>query len=280
MGEPLNYQLILIANGLSAAQLPEIVFPDIENFTIYSDQPTIDNNKSSAGIIGTRINNFAIIPRESGAFTFPEATVKWWNTSSNKEELATVAPQTIVVVSPTSLDSDKIPNLPEESASTGAETSKSTSASLLWKILTLLFAISSLLLAYILLIVNKRKKTELESDIQNQALNTEFKSNRKKIMDDIKAAISDENWGLLRAALLQLGRHLTHVKSLNSLSDLVVFYPELRSDLRNLDNKVFGQKKIEEQYSPNELLIKLDALKEIDKNNQSAHKLKNLYTEY
>jgi len=130
------------------------------------------------------------------------------------------------------------------------------------------------------LIVNKRKKTELESDIQNQALNTEFKSNRKKIMDDITAAISDENWGLLRTALLQLGRHLTHVKSLNSLSDLVVFYPELRSDLRNLDNKVFGQKKIEEQYSPNELLIKLDALKEIDKNNQSAHKLKNLYTEY
>ncbi|MFT6386789.1 MAG: hypothetical protein ACJAUP_000157 [Cellvibrionaceae bacterium] len=280
LGEPLNYQLILIANGLTAAQLPEISLPNSDKFTIYSDQPTIDNDKSSAGITGTRINNFAIIPREIGIFTFPGATAKWWNTSSNKEVIATIAPQKIVVVSPKKLGSDKLPALTEASENTGAKTNHSASASLLGKTLTSLFAISSLLLAYILFTVNKRKKPDLEPDIKKQGLNTVFKTSRKQLMTDITNAINNENWDLLRTTLLQLGRHLTHKKSLNSLNKFVEFYPELRSDLRSLDSQVFGKKQKDENYRPEKLLIKLSALKEIDKNKQSAHALKNLYTEY
>ena len=49
LGEPFNYPVTLSANGLTAAQLPDITLPTIDGFTLYADQAKTENVKSSTG---------------------------------------------------------------------------------------------------------------------------------------------------------------------------------------------------------------------------------------
>jgi hypothetical protein len=97
VGEPLTRRLHITAIGLTAEQLPEFktVVPD--GFKQYPDQPTLENRKSQNGITGVREESVAFIPTRTGTYKLPAISILWWNTRTQKQEIALVPERTVTV---------------------------------------------------------------------------------------------------------------------------------------------------------------------------------------
>ncbi|MDQ1363741.1 MAG: hypothetical protein QG652_1603 [Pseudomonadota bacterium] len=97
-GEPVTRTLNLFADGLTAAQLPSLMGNDINGIKQYPDQPVLNNDKSSSGIIGGRREKIALIPLHEGTFILPAVEIAWWNTKTGTTEVARLAEKTIQVL--------------------------------------------------------------------------------------------------------------------------------------------------------------------------------------
>ncbi|MFQ5470296.1 MAG: BatD family protein [Gammaproteobacteria bacterium] len=93
-GEPVTRILTLIADGLTAAQLPEIVIPNIDKLKQYPDQATLKDEKQETGIMGVRQEKIALIPTQAGNYSLPAIEIPWWNVDKDRQEVATVPAQT------------------------------------------------------------------------------------------------------------------------------------------------------------------------------------------
>lgn len=98
VGEPITRTLTLIADGLTASQLPELPPWVPQAFKSYPDQPALSDGKSADGMVGTRVEKVAIIPSTPGEFQLPEIRIPWWNTARDQLEFAQLAAQRIVVL--------------------------------------------------------------------------------------------------------------------------------------------------------------------------------------
>ena len=96
-GEPVTRTLMLVAEGLTAAQLPTLGQDDIDGLKQYPDQPALSDQRTSRGIVGVRQQKIALIPTVAGTYTLPEIVIPWWNVYTQKEEYARVPARTIQV---------------------------------------------------------------------------------------------------------------------------------------------------------------------------------------
>jgi len=100
-GEPVTRGLSVIAEGLTAAQLPELAWPPIDGIKQYPDQPTLENSRSVDGIRGQRSQKVALIPGAEGVYRLPPVELPWWNLETGKLEIATLPPRELIVSAPT-----------------------------------------------------------------------------------------------------------------------------------------------------------------------------------
>lgn len=96
-GEPVTRSLVLLADGLTAAQLPEIELQAIDGLKQYPDQPVLQNNRGSLGISSRRLQKVALIPSAAGSYRIPEVRVEWWNVSTGKMEVARLPARQLLV---------------------------------------------------------------------------------------------------------------------------------------------------------------------------------------
>jgi len=96
-GEPVTRTLILTADGLTAAQLPELKQGAIDHLKQYPDQAVQNNQRSDSGIVGVIQQKIALIPTVAGSYTLPEITIPWWNVRTSQEETASIPARTIQV---------------------------------------------------------------------------------------------------------------------------------------------------------------------------------------
>jgi hypothetical protein len=94
-GEPVTRTLTINATGLTAEQLNEIEFPDIDGVKQYPDKAVTENQRERDGITGIKQIKVAMIPTQAGRYTVPEIRIPWWNTRSGKQEFATV-PESVI----------------------------------------------------------------------------------------------------------------------------------------------------------------------------------------
>jgi len=99
VGEPVTWTLTLMAEGLTAAQLPEIAPRFPEGFKSYPDQPVLTNETTHEGLIGIRQERIALIPTKAGSFLLPAIEVPWWNTETEQME-KTRLPERLIEVAP------------------------------------------------------------------------------------------------------------------------------------------------------------------------------------
>jgi hypothetical protein len=90
VGEPITRSLTLMAKGLTAGQLPEIDLTSDPSFNSYPEQPTLDDQAHGDGVIGLRMEKHALIAQASGRHTLPEIRIPWWNTITDRLEVATL----------------------------------------------------------------------------------------------------------------------------------------------------------------------------------------------
>ncbi len=100
-GEATTRTLTLKANGLAASHLPEIKSHLPDTLKQYPDQPEFDESNNADGYIGVRRDKMAIIPTEGGDFTLPAIKIPWWNTETDKMEVADLPERNIHIESST-----------------------------------------------------------------------------------------------------------------------------------------------------------------------------------
>jgi len=97
-GEPITWKITLMAEGLTAAQLPEIEPKVPKGIKSYPDQPVLNNEKRDNSVIGIRQEKIDLIPGKAGIYRLPAIEVPWWNTVTEKMEIARLPARQIEVV--------------------------------------------------------------------------------------------------------------------------------------------------------------------------------------
>ena len=98
VGEPITRTITLTAAGLSEAQLPEITMTVPQGLKVYPDQAELHTGLNNERLVSQKVANFAIVASQPGEYQLPDITIPWWNTVTNKAEIAKIPGQKITVL--------------------------------------------------------------------------------------------------------------------------------------------------------------------------------------
>ena len=84
VGEPLTLTLRLVAQGLSAEQLPELQLPKVDGAEIYPDQETPQTGVEGDWLRGERVRKFALVPTRPGRIELQQVSVDWWDVRNDR----------------------------------------------------------------------------------------------------------------------------------------------------------------------------------------------------
>jgi hypothetical protein len=97
VGEPITRTIRIKAQGLTGAQIQPLPASDSLDYKIYPDQPSIEDQVSTGGILGVRTETLALVPNRAGELTLPSITVRWWDTNKQRMQNSTLEPVTLQV---------------------------------------------------------------------------------------------------------------------------------------------------------------------------------------
>ena len=135
-GAALTRTLTITADGLTAAQLPEIdvVMPD--SIRAYPDQPKLEDRVENATAVGVREERMALIPALPGEVVLPAVEVPWWNVDTERVEVAIVPERTLRVLPAPTSAMTPAPPVPPPGAATpaaGAGTIQASASQRTWQ---------------------------------------------------------------------------------------------------------------------------------------------------
>jgi hypothetical protein len=98
VGDAITRNVTLTATGLSSSLLPGIEYQDLQGLRFYPDQPVRSDSADRDGVVGKRSEGTAIVASQPGEFVLPEVRMPWWNTVTDRLEIATLPARTIKVL--------------------------------------------------------------------------------------------------------------------------------------------------------------------------------------
>ncbi|MBO6564660.1 MAG: protein BatD [Pseudomonadales bacterium] len=161
VGEPVNRQLAISAIGLSSTLLPELGEMEINGAKVYADPPTTENRVTEEGITALQVTTVGIVPTQEGELTLPEIRIPWWNTQTNREEVAVIESATYKVL-PATGDTATAPTVTVPVSELSAPTVTREPANPYWQWAAIAFGLLWLLTAWQWLLV-RRQVRELAS---------------------------------------------------------------------------------------------------------------------
>ncbi|MEX0942452.1 MAG: BatD family protein, partial [Pseudomonadales bacterium] len=117
VGEPVNRTLTVTAIGLSSSLLPPFAPLELDNAKTYQDPAETNDRRSPDGMIASLKTTVGIVPTKAGTLTVPEVRIPWWNTTTDRLEIATIPSQTFEVAPAPASSSTFVP--PETPTVTG-----------------------------------------------------------------------------------------------------------------------------------------------------------------
>lgn len=116
-GEPITRTLVLKAEGATVGLLPELSSeaPPSGDMKQYPDQPSLNEEKRSDGLASIRQEKTALIASQPGRFRLPAVEIPWWNTQTDRLEVARL-PERILTVLPAAHTPAREPPRPAEEA--------------------------------------------------------------------------------------------------------------------------------------------------------------------
>lgn len=107
VGEAINRQIEITAEGMTESMLPLISFEEIDGIKQYPEKPEVTEKIVKGQVVTfAKINN-VYIPTKSGDIIIPEIKIKWFNVKTNKEEFATIPQETLFVVPNPAIEEDQ-----------------------------------------------------------------------------------------------------------------------------------------------------------------------------
>jgi hypothetical protein len=115
VGQAVTRTVAAMADGLTASQLPVLDGGAVGGLKRYPDQPSLKDTQGNAGVTGVRTEKIAYIPTQAGSVTLPVIMIPWWNTVTDRMEVATLPAQSFTVL-PAPAGGGASPPLPAGSA--------------------------------------------------------------------------------------------------------------------------------------------------------------------
>ncbi len=201
-GDPVTRTITIAARGLTAVQLPDLDFEEIAGLKQYPDKPVVENRTQTTGITGLKQIKVALIPTTAGSYTLPEIKLQWWNTKTNKREIATIPLKVLTAIGTASTSNiittpEPVQTKPLADNKVFVDNQKQLPAenSSYWKWLTLAFALAWLVTFVLLLkksktnkIINKAKTDATSISVKSATLAVE-KHAKKNDLENTRTAL-------------------------------------------------------------------------------------------
>lgn len=226
VGEAITRTITLSADGLTAAQLPEITAPTPTGIKAYPDQPVLQDKKNGSGVIGKREQKIAMIATRPGLYELPEITLLWWNTNTQQMQTARIAKRTVKVLT-TAGNSSNNPE-PNQRTKTATElpilkpvataNNSEIATSGFWPWLSLLLTTGWL--ATLIFTWRQYRHQQQTSDTEQRHKANAARESRRQAEKRLKQACLDNNLQASKEALLAWGRLIHQEHDISSLTQL------------------------------------------------------------
>ena len=229
-GEPLTRTLTILAKGTMVAQLPDLHTESADyKLKTYSDKPSLKEQKNADGLISLREQKIAYIPSEPGNYTLPAIKIPWFNTKTQKMEVATIPETTVTAIASAQPSSSNQFLSPTQLGTTKPEQVIHKVENNFWKWFSLFLA-CGWLATY--LFFNKKSPKDEIVPINPKQLKL------KEIIKTIKQACKNNNQIEAKNALLDWGRLKFNETNLSTISSHCEF--RLSEQIIKLNNNLYS----------------------------------------
>ncbi|MCP5304780.1 MAG: protein BatD [Chromatiaceae bacterium] len=98
VGEPVTRTLVITAQGLTAAQLPDLAKDTVSGFSVYPDKAQTETRADGETLVAQKVIKTALVPSQTGRVTLPQFELAWWNTLTNEAQVARIPAREIQVL--------------------------------------------------------------------------------------------------------------------------------------------------------------------------------------
>jgi len=242
VGEPITRTLSLLVKGSTQGALPVLYVDNLPaDLKAYPDQPNLKETAKDGSIIAYREEKVALIPGAPGFYTLPAIEISWWNTLTQRMEIARIAEKTIsvsgvAVVKPVLTVDPEININKGDTRLTESIRSVEGSPVLtntgMWFWLAIFFA-GTWLVTIIYFFVRKSENKHEPVENVKQGTNNKTETSLKK-------ACKNNDSTQAKDALLRWGREQFNESSLTKISEQCS--PELQSEILSLNKILYSAK--------------------------------------
>ncbi len=248
-GDPVTRTITIAAQGLTAVQLPDLQFKEIDGLKQYPDKPVTENRTQADGITGLKQIKIALIPSKAGSYTLPEIKLQWWNTKTNKKESATIPAKTLIATGNASTSSNIAPPVPAQTKAlpkdqNPVDTKKSLAPPLTvanssyWQWSTLAIALAWLVTLGLLL--KKPKSRSATEKVKTEVTFTPVKAATSAVEKHAKNNDAENT----RAALIEWAKAIYTDDSITNLSQISErCSAQLATEIRHLNESLYSPEK-------------------------------------
>jgi len=246
-GDPVTRTITIAAEGLTAVQLPDLKFGEIDGLKQYPDKPITEDRPSTSGITGLKQIKVAIIPTVAGSYSLPEIKLQWWNTKTNKSESAIIPEKVLTATG--SAATNNIVTIPEpaqtQTLDNGpgligeelpAAVTSVAAGDLLWKYIALAFALAWLITLLLLFRKPKTGTPALAAETQRTRLPV------KPAIAAVQKHAANNDAIHTRTALIEWARAAYEDEHINNLSQVSEkCSPQLSQTIRQLNESLYSR---------------------------------------
>lgn len=226
-GEATTRTLTLTAHGLAASNLPTVDSHLPEILKQYPDQPELNETNNEDGFVGVRREKMAIIPTEAGDFVLPAIQIPWWNTETDKLEIAELPERTIhadasasmpvptELVNNAQAQNDVEPTNADEKESCINNVAEPSADQTPWKWISLFIFI---LWLFTLFLFWNSKRQPVVSEHKPQG-----ESSRRQYLKQLKQACNANDPAATKQALLHWAKVNWPDESINNINSIKIF---------------------------------------------------------
>ncbi len=241
VGEPITRTITVTAQGLQAAQIPPLNMQNIANAQQYPDQAGTSDEPSLDGIAGTRVESVAIIASAGDSLQLPEIRLPWWNTKTNKQEVAVIPAKQLPLQGGSAVQPTAPPAAATTIDSTTAPARDSTQApslkaSKFWVYSATLLALAWSLTLFYTFYLRQQLRRPATTEV------SPMNNSEAQAFAKIAAACEQRQPTALRTALIEWARIFWNSDAISALSDISqrCSDSDLQTQLVELDRTMYS----------------------------------------
>ena len=234
-GDPITLALTAVADGLRAEQLPDINIQAPDGIKLYPEKAMFNTIKNLDGVIGTMNKNIVLIATGGGEFILPKLSIPWWNSQTEKQEVATIeAVKLTISGTPAVTPIQKALATPEKEVEKQTNKDKQQESTLSNTLITLISIASLLLLLLLAWFYKKRLKKRVDIETVTDKSRKYTIEDQQKTLQNLKQACINNNAQDAKNSLQQWAQ---------SIGDSSLNEAHLQQAVKDLNHRLYSKDK-------------------------------------